>query len=62
MFKKYKQQRNQTKKLKRTSYDTTIPNMLGYNSTTNSKDYGKVKPKRGLKGYKTVTNNYPKNK
>jgi len=60
MFKKYKQQANQTHKLKRpsTTLDTTIPSMLGYASKGNSKDYGKVKSKGGVKKALTVVNKY----
>lgn len=58
--KKYVQQRNQTFKLKRPSStkDTTIPNMLGYSASSNSKDYGKVKSKGGVSKVEGVSNNY----
>lgn len=68
LYKKYKEQNNFTKKLKRPSStrDTTIPNMMGHSGTgsTNmdSKDYGKIKSKGGVSKASTVVNNYKKKK
>lgn len=66
LYKKYTQQNNFNKKLKRYSEDTTASNMMGYSGSgsinMDHKDYGKVKSKGGVTKSPTVVNNYKSKK